>query len=502
MTTETQQHKPYTAPTVQLWAWGIGALASHALIQTFGQANTIFTVGFGLSPLIIGWALMMPRLADALIDPWLGHLSDNTHARWGRRKPYLVLGAVLGALLLCAIWWANASWSHTALFLYLAVLGTLFYVCYGLYTMAWTAVGYELTDDYHERSKVAAIGALFLAFVGLGSAWIYRIALMPIFGATKVVDGRVVGDEIVGMRWLSAGIAVIIVTSALIATAFCKERFSHTNRQHEPLLPALKTTMKNRPFVILLLIKVCQLFGERTSGALLGFLAIYYVCGGDKTLATQITGIGGTIGTVWSFALLPLLKPISQKFGKRSALIGGAAISLVSALTQPLILNPKFPYLLLMPALVVAPLLLISNTISNAVVPDICDLDELQTGQRREGLFTSVMGFMAKMEISLCTLIVGYMVAWSGLDVKLTTPQAPEVLSKLFWLAIIPNIVFTLAAFLLTLKFPMTAASMEEVRRQLDERHHQHPETAPDNEVPDALVEDWVQANPTPSQSL
>jgi len=494
MQNQIESKIPYTAPSKEIWAWGIGALASHAMIQTFGQANTIFTVGFGVNALILGWALMLPRFFDALVDPYLGHLSDNTHTRWGRRKPYLVFGAVAGSLLSCAIWWANPAWSEAILLAYIGILGTLFYMCYGLYTMAWTAVGYELTDDYNERSKVAAIAALFLGFVSLGSAWIYRVALMPIFGATKMVDGKLVGDEIIGMRWISAFLAVVIISSALIAAAFCKERFTHTNRQHEPLIPALKTTMKNRPFVILLLIKVCQLLGERTSGALLVYLAIYYVFNGDKTAATQITGIGGTIGTVWGFILLPLLKPISQKFGKRSALIAGAAVSLLSACIQPFILNPHYPYLLLLPALIVTPLLLISNTIANAIVPDICDLDELQTGQRREGLFTSVMGFMAKMEISLCILLVGYMISWSGLDVKLTTAQAPEVLTKLFWLAIIPNIVFTLGAFLLTLKFPMTEASMLEVRRQLDERHRQHPEIAPDNEVPDPEVLPIAQA--------
>ena len=66
-------------------------------------------------------------------------------SRWGRRKPYLIVGAVLGAFMLNALWWASPNWSSTAILIYLGVLGTLFYICYGLYTMAWTAVGYELT---------------------------------------------------------------------------------------------------------------------------------------------------------------------------------------------------------------------------------------------------------------------------------------------------------------------------------------------------------------------
>jgi GPH family glycoside/pentoside/hexuronide:cation symporter len=451
-------------------------------------------VGFGINAVVLGWAMMLPRFFDAIADPYLGHLSDNTHTRWGRRKPYLISGAVLGAFFLCAMWWANPAWSETTLLIYLGVLGTLCYLCYGLYTMAWTAVGYELTDDYNERSKVAAVAGFFLAIVSFSASWIFRVALLPIFGDAKVVDGKTVGDAAIGMRYISAAVSVIIISSAIMAAKGCKERFTHANKKHEPLLPALKTTTQNKPFVILLLVKVCQLFGERLSGALLGYLAIYYVCSGNKELGTSIQGIAGTIGTIWGFLLLPFLKPISKKFGKRSAMIAGAMVALAAALAQPFILNPKHPYLLLVTAVVVAPLLLISGTIANAVVPDICDLDELQTGERREGLFTSVMGFMAKMEISLCTLVVGYMVAWSGLNLKLTTPQTPEVLHRLFLLAIVPNIIFSLGALLLTLRFPMNEASMSEVRRRLDERHHENPETAPDNEAPDPEVEEWAQA--------
>lgn len=448
----------YTAPSREIWGWGIGALACHLLIQTYGQANTIFTVGFGLSPVVIGWCMMLPRVVDGILDPIIGHLSDNTHTRWGRRKPYLMVGAVLGSVFLAAVWWADPKWSQSAQFVYLLITGTFFYIAYGVYTMAWTAVGYELTDDYHERAKVAAIGGLFLAIVTLSASWMYWLALRPIFG-----------NEIWGMRWISAAGALIIILSAIIATVSSQERFTHTNRQHVPILPALKTTMKNRPFVILILIRVCQILGERAAGGLLIFLAIYYVCAGDKNLATKFVGLGGTIGVVWGILLLPLMKPISRWIGKRGALIVGASVSFGFALLQPFILVPGLPYLLLVPALIVVPLTTISNTLSNAIVPDICDADELQNGQRREGLFTSVMGFMAKMEISLCYLLVGYLVSWSGLDTKLAT-NPPEVLHRLFWLCVLPNMFFTFLGLMLTLKFPMTEASMGEIRRQLDER--------------------------------
>jgi len=165
--------------------------------------------------------------------------------------------------------------------------------------------------------------------------------------------------------------------------------------------------------------------------------------------------------------------------GKKGGIILGASGSLTAALVTPFAYSPEHPYWMLLPALLTITLLAVSNTIANAVMPDICDVDELETGHRREGLFTAVMGFVQKIEISLCALLVGYLVVWSGLDTKIAS-QPPEVLQRLFWLAVVPNVVFTAGYFVLALRFPLTEAMMNEVRRQLDARHHAEAEAAPE----------------------
>jgi len=96
-------------------------------------------------------------------------------------------------------------------------------------------------------------------------------------------------------------------------------------------------------------------------------------------------------------------------------------------------------------------------------------LDEAQTGCRREGIFTSVMGFMSKLEISFSYLAVGYLLAWAGLDTKLPT-QSPEVLQRLFWFCIVPNILFTFGGLIFSLLFPVSEAQAAATRRLLDER--------------------------------
>lgn len=487
------QNKPYTASNREMYAWGIGGVANHSLICTFGQVTNMFILGFGLSPILVSWVMTIPRLFDGIIDPFLGHLSDNTHTRWGRRKPYLLIGSILAALSLTSIWWVHRAWSPWMQFMYLLVCCTAFYCCWGVYSMAWTAIGYELTDDYHERSRVQGIAGIFLTIVLLVNGWIYWLALRPMFsdapqapytatGFARVgefisrqifADPSIHRDEVNGIRWIGTIIAIVAVAAALICTMTCKERFSNVNskhKKHSALLPALKTTLRNKPFVILLLQRTCGILGGRICGGVAGFLGIYYVCGGDKDLSMKVGGILITYNTICGLALMPFMRHFSRVLGKRKALIMGCFLGLIGALLAPLITRPGWVYVPLIPALIMTPLSIIANTLGDAMLPDICDYDELQSGERREGLFTSVMAFFSKLEMSIAALGVGYLVAWTGYDQALPM-QSDITLNRMWWLALIPNILFAAAGLLLILKFPMTEATMNEVRRQLDLRH-------------------------------
>lgn len=401
-------HTPYTAPPKQIWGWGVGRIAEFLLIALTGHAFTLYTVGFGLSAVAVSWCMMLPRVVDGILDPIIGHWSDDLRTRWGRRRPLLIGGAFLGAPFLAALWWANPGWSSMAQTIFLGVGMLGLYICYGTYTMAWNAIGYELSDDYHERSKVQAVQGFFLASMVLVNSWIYWLALRPGFGGAMW-----------GLRWIGGAAAVLVLISAVICARMTKERFTHTNRQHVPLLPAIKATIRNRPFVLLLLMKIGEILGGRLVGGMSFYVGLYYVFRGDLEFSTRVAGIGATLGTVWNFAMLPLVKPASKKIGKRGALILGSGIGFAVALLAPFVTTPELPYWGLLPGLIVAPLLVLTGTIAFAIMPDICDVDELATGQRREGLFTAVMAFFSKLEISLAIILGGYLVGWVGVDMKL-----------------------------------------------------------------------------------
>jgi GPH family glycoside/pentoside/hexuronide:cation symporter len=290
----------------------------------------------------------------------------------------------------------------------------------------------------------------------LANSWVYWFALRPLFQNGVVVTFRnlfakgldwahmsvVLGNsfatvpggpsnEINGIRWITTFVVVLAMSAAIYAAKNCRERFAKAaNPKHSPIRQALKETFKNKPFMILMLFKIFQVFGERVFQGVLFYIGIYYVCQGDKNLATKLTGLAGIFGSFVGFIVLPFIKPISQKLGKRMGLIMPAAIALALMLTQPFVLTPVHPYLLLIPLLLLAPLSIVTNAMISAIVPDICDLDELEHGTRREGLFTAVVAFMYKLEISLSVLIVGYLVKFSGLDPK-SLVQAPESLQRL-----------------------------------------------------------------------
>lgn len=444
-----------------MWLWGTGTIADALMIQTFGLVLPIFNTGFGLDAVLLSWAVMIPRLVDGLTDPIMGHFSDNLHTRWGRRKPFLFVGAIVGALLVAGIWWADPTWPKSWQFAYLVVFATLYYTTWGTYSMTHYALGYELTDDYHERARVMAIRTVYLQVIVLAVSWVYWLALRPVFGG-----------EINGIRWIGGAMAVVIIVTGLIPVLKCQERFAKANRTHAPILQSMREALRLRPFRTYLAMRFFAAFGLVVFQQLIFYVNVYHVCGGDKSLATKIVGFGTMLTVGLSVAVLPLVPMISRRLGKRRAVIAGCAIALLQACAVPFLYVPGMPYLQLVAAALTAPLVAVALVLRDAIVPDICDIDELENGVRREALFTAVVSFVYKMEVSLCVVLVGYLLKFCAFD-QTQKVQEAAVLERLQWSAFLPNIIFCAIALVFAIRFPVTEKDMAEVRRRLDERRSQ-----------------------------
>ena len=442
--------KLYSAPKKTMWIWGLGGVSDALMIMTFGLVFPIFNTGFGLDSVLLSWAIMLPRLTDAILDPTLGHFSDNLRTRWGRRKPILLVTAILGALLVAGIWWVSPAWPKQLQFVYLIIFATGYYCTWGTYSMSHTALGYELTDDYHERSRLIAIRAIFVQIVTLIVSYTYWMALHPIFGG-----------EINGIRIISGVFALTIVAFTVPVLLKTKERFTHPASKHSGILKALMEALHLKPFRTYLLMRFFSAFGQVIFNQMCFYVNVYYVCEGNKPLATKIIGLATTLTVVLTLLLMPLVPMISRKVGKRRGFILGAGLTVCQAVMMPLLFIPHYPYLQLIAAGLTGPIIAIGIVLRDAIVPDICDLDEVVNGKRREGLLTAAIAFVYKMEVSLCVLVVGYMISWSKF-LPQAAVQTPDVVSRLQWFTFAPNIIFAMLAFYFAVRFSITEENAAE----------------------------------------
>src|SRR6185436_14124928 len=130
-----------------------------------------FNIGMGMSPAILSLILVIFQIWNAFMDPIMGNLSDNTRTRWGRRRPYMVVGAVVTACIYPFIWRAPFSWGETGAMIYLIGIGLLFYTSFSVWAMPYYALQIELTPNYDERTRLSAWITFFGKISSLGSSW-------------------------------------------------------------------------------------------------------------------------------------------------------------------------------------------------------------------------------------------------------------------------------------------------------------------------------------------
>ena len=146
-------------PLIQKLAYGSGAFVNNLLGSAIGGMSIVLNLGLGMDPALVGLLGALPRFSDSLTDPLMGYISDNTNSRWGRRRPYIFVGAILASLFFVLLWQLPRGQSESFYFWYFLVGSVIFYLGYTVFATPWVALGYELTPDYHERTRL--MGGLF-----------------------------------------------------------------------------------------------------------------------------------------------------------------------------------------------------------------------------------------------------------------------------------------------------------------------------------------------------
>jgi GPH family glycoside/pentoside/hexuronide:cation symporter len=196
-------------------AYGAGAFANNLLGAASGGMMIVLNLGFGMNPALAGVIVgAMPRLIDAFTDPLMGYISDNARTRWGRRRPFIFCGAIVTAIIFAILWQVPASRSDNFYFVWFLVGYILFYVGYTVFATPWVALGYELTPDYNERTRLMGTQNFIGSLAFMISPWFLKIMYMD----------KYFPDLKAGAAGLALLIAGVTIGLGILPAIFLRER--------------------------------------------------------------------------------------------------------------------------------------------------------------------------------------------------------------------------------------------------------------------------------------
>jgi GPH family glycoside/pentoside/hexuronide:cation symporter len=464
-----------------LGSGGFPSLFGYIGINTV--AWTVYVMILGVNPAWVGLALFVPRFMDGFLDPLMGKISDNFHSRWGRRKPFIVIGAVSMGIVFGLTWMVPESWSQSAKLAYFIVMQLIFFACYSVFSVPYTALTYEMTPDYNERNSVMAYNAFFHKLGELLYEWMVPLATvfsLAYFAAKLPKDQTV---ELNGIRVVTWIVGLVIMAGiGMIPGLFVRERFAQKTKHQEKvkLVQSCKEAFSSRPFMILVLIVILNVLSGVLAMNMDRYVMTYYMANGNITLGSIWKGLLSSGYATVGFISIPIIAWLANLFGKKGSLYFVYSLVVFGGIMKWFIFTPGH-HLYYIGKIAIDPVILIDQILCGpmwvavkimlaSMMADVCDDDELRYGKRREGMFGGAFSFLEKTAWSLSAVGTGLTLWLSGYNNALGGNQTPRTFTIMrLFLAGAPAITAVFA--ILAIRFyPITAERAAETRRKLEER--------------------------------
>ena len=422
------------------FGWSLGTLAMSSLLNTQTAMLMIYLISaVGIAPAVAGSLVFVSKIYDGITDPIMGVVSDRTTSRWGRRRPYLLLGGVLAALSVIGLFSVHTV-SFVSTQIWVLVMLLVAATAYTVFNVPYMSMPAEMVQDPYERSKLMSYRVAWIAvgtFVG--------IALAP----RLVAYAR----DTLGVPETEAFSLMSLITAAIILLAslgcFLSTRGAPTTertRVSSPFTEQPRTALANRPFLILLGIKYLGLYALSATVA----TNIFFV----RQVMQQSEAIMLWYGLAYMVGTLTAIAPwvlVSRRLSKAKTLALSAGLAAVVNLTW-LLSGPEEPVALYMLrgfvlAMTNGGMLLMGQSL----LPDVMEYDYRKTGLRREGLYAGLYSFVEKLAFASAPLTLGVLLSSMGFIPGLPrTASQPEsaLLAITLAMAVIPAVTNTLKVVL------------------------------------------------------
>ena len=461
-------------PMGQKIAFGFGMLANQMFPAVISIFIVVLVQNLGFPGWMWGVASLVPRLFDAITDPIMGFISDNTKSKWGRRKQYVLLGAVIMGISFIIMWQLYKDNTVDYNFTYFLLWSLVFYVGLTIFSVPYVAMGYEMSNDFHERTNIMAVAQ----FIG---QWAWVIA--PWFWVIMDDKSFFESGE-VAVRELAIWVGIICMVFAMIPAIFIKSK-STLNEKYDSItfkniLKSLHTifilnfgqALKIKAFRKLCVATFLIFNAFNTVAAFTYFIIVFFLFNG----ATGPDGawwwptLFGSVGAlVTTFLVIPVVTQMSKKIGKKKAFIVSQSVSIIGYIMLWFLFIPGKPYLFLFALPFFSFGIGGLFTLMMSMTADVIDLDELNTGKRREGIFGAIYWWMVKFGFGIAGGLSGVIFSVIGWESGGATQSEEALFGLRLFFSGLP-ILGTLIAIYIMWDYDLSEEKAGEIRAKLETR--------------------------------
>ncbi len=460
-------------PFIQKFAFGSGQLVNNLLPGSLGVFMFFLLTAFGMDPFLAGLLGGLPRIFDALTDPIMGFISDNTRSRFGRRRPYIFVGAILSGVLFAVLWQLDEENSQMYNFWYFLIFSMVYLVGNTIFSTPLIGLGYEMTPDYNERTRLMAFSQTMGQIAWMIVPWFWVLIANP----------KLFENQAIGVRQLSIVVGSICIVLGILPAIFCKGidasrmenrkeiNFSTLFSNLVDLFKGIVQVSKNIPFMRLCGATFLVFNGFQMVASFSYFIILFYMFNGDYAETGNWPAWFSTVSAfATAFLVIPIISWMSDKIGKRKAFIVSTALSIVGYLLKWWGFNPENPWLMFVPI----PLMSFGIgglfTLMMSMTADVCDLDELRNGMpRKEGTFGAIYWWMVKLGQALALVLGGLVLKLVGFDQTAVVQSAETIIRLRLADIIIPALTAGLA-ILVMWNYDLTEERAREIQAELVRR--------------------------------
>jgi GPH family glycoside/pentoside/hexuronide:cation symporter len=460
-------------PLAQKAAFGAGHLVNNLLPGALGVFMFFLLTAFGMDPFLAGLLGGLPRIFDAITDPIMGFISDNTNTKWGRRRPFIFVGAMLSGVLFAVLWQLDETNTQNYNFWYFLILSLVYLIGNTIFSTPLIGLGYEMTSDYNERTRLMAFSQTVGQIAWMVVPWFWVLIANP----------DLFESQAVGVRQLSVIVGAACLVLGILPAIFCRgiDTSNVENRTEisfktifsnlKDLFLGIVQVSKNKPFVKLCGATFLVFNGFQMVASFSYFIIVFYMFQGDYGLAGHWPAWFSTISAmVTAFMVIPIISLMAAKLGKRKAFIISTAISIIGYGLKWWGFNPENPFLIFMPIPLMAFGIGGLFTLMMSMTADVCDLDELTNGMpRKEGTFGAIYWWMVKLGQALALVMGGAVLKMVGFDQTLAQ-QSTETMTNLRIADIVIPAITAGLAILVMWKYNLTEERAREIKAELESR--------------------------------